>query len=133
MARTKKLSTVALSLAFLALAACADRSVGLEGDEDEATETGDPAPGEPLSACLDEDDCFVEWCVHPAGEAGFCTFACEGAQDCPAGTGGSATATCLLVAADEVCALDCAQGRSCPAGMRCEQIETDGQARDICF
>ena len=122
-----------LGLSLPWLAACAQR--GLDPDAISDDETGEePAEGEALASCVDEDDCFVQWCVHPAGEPGFCTFACESAAECPAGSSGTATATCLLVAADRVCALDCDAGRSCPSGMRCEMIEAgDGTPRAICF
>lgn len=128
-------TTLALSLGMATpwLAACADRSVTVDTGEDDGTE-GPPAPGEALSSCVDEDDCFVEWCVHPAGEPGFCTFACSSAAECPDASSGTATATCLVVGGDQVCALDCADGRSCPTSMRCEQIESgQGVARSICF
>ena len=38
---------------------------------------------------MDEDDCFDDWCVHPAGETGFCTYACTSASQCPAASGGA--------------------------------------------
>lgn len=117
-------------LAAALLSACADRSVATEV----GGETGSaPAPGEPLAACVDESDCFDDWCVHPADEPGFCTFACADASSCPDGASGTATSVCLAVANDEVCALDCGANRSCPTGMRCEQIESEGGARSICF
>lgn len=117
--------TILVSLTF----ACSDR--GTISAEDE---TGGPAPGEPFSECMDKGDCFDEWCLHPAGEQGFCTFACNGGVDsCDPAPGGSATLTCLAVEGDEVCALDCGGNKSCPSGMRCEQIEASGQARSICF
>jgi hypothetical protein len=98
------------------------------------SETGSPyAPGEPLGACTDVNDCLDEWCVHPAGESGFCTYACGGPDGCPESVGGTATETCLLVEGVDVCALDCGSG-SCPNGMRCEQIQaSNGAARSICF
>jgi hypothetical protein len=111
---------------------CADRASDLTLD---GTETSSPyAPGDPLGACVDVGDCFDEWCVHPAGENGFCTYACGGPDGCPEPVGGTATKTCLLVEGVDVCALDCSGGHSCPAGMRCEQIQaSDGAARSICF
>lgn len=113
---------------FLTLA-CADRDAISNEDE-----TGGPEPGEPFSGCMDKGDCFDEWCLHPAGESGFCTFACSGGvASCEAISGGTATLTCLPVEGDEVCALDCGGGKSCPPHMRCEQIEASGQPRSICF
>lgn len=119
-------------LLALVLVSCVDRASGVALDD---TETGSPyAPGEPLGACVDVSDCVDEWCVHPAGENGFCTYACGGPDGCPEPVGGTATETCLLVEDIDVCALDCSGGHSCPAGMRCEQIQaSDGAARSICF
>ena len=118
----------------LTLAACADRPVDLSLEDESGSDSDAPAPGEALSSCMDEDDCFDDWCVHPTDEPGFCTFACSSAAQCPDASGGAtASATCLLVAGDQVCALDCATG-SCPSGMRCEQIEAgNGTPRSICF
>jgi hypothetical protein len=122
---------LALMLACVSVG-CADRSSDLTLDD---TETGSPyAPGEPLGACTDVNDCLDEWCVHPAGESGFCTYACGGPDGCPEPVGGTATETCLLVEGVDVCALDCGGGGSCPNGMRCEQIQaSNGAARSICF
>ena len=133
MLRSISISILSLALT-LALAACADRSVDVSLEDEDSESSGAPAPGEALSECMDEDDCFDDWCVHPAGETGFCTYACTSASQCPAASGGAtAIATCLLVTNDLVCALDCASG-SCPSGMRCEQIEAgDGTPRSICF
>jgi hypothetical protein len=116
-------------LVFLTLA-CADRST----IPDDEAETDGPAPGEPFSGCIDKGDCFDDWCLHPAGESGFCTYACNGGvQSCDPISGGSATATCLPVEGEEVCALDCSGNKSCPSGMRCEKIEAAGEPRSICF
>ena len=113
----------------LSLLACGDRTTISAEDE-----TGGPAPGEPFSECIDKGDCFDEWCLHPAGETGFCTFACNGGVDsCDPAPGGTATLTCLPVEGEEVCALDCGGNKDCPSGMRCEQIEANDQPRSICF
>lgn len=109
------------------LIACADRAVG----GDESGETQGPEPGELYGGCMDVDDCFDEWCVHPANELGFCTYPCS--QGCAAELGGTATQTCLSVEDEEVCALDCSGAKTCPAGMRCEQIDAGGEPRSICF
>ena len=83
---------------------------------------------------MDKGECLDEWCLHPADEPGFCTYACDGGlASCAPIAGGTATPTCLPVGSDEVCALDCGSGKSCPSSMRCEQIEAGGQARSICF
>ena len=123
--------TVGLTLGFVLfpLLACADRDAIGAGDD----ETG-PPPGEPFAGCIDADDCVDDWCLHPAGEEGFCTYACNGgASSCEVIPGGTATQTCVPVEGVEVCALDCGNGRSCPSHMRCEQISADGEARSICF
>jgi hypothetical protein len=111
------------------LLACVDRTSISAEDE----ETGGPAPGEPFSGCMDMDECFDEWCLHPAGEAGFCTYACNSVDNCSPPLGGTATLTCLPVEGDQVCALDCGGNKDCPSDMRCEQIEANGEARSICF
>jgi hypothetical protein len=114
---------------LLSTLACADRDMVSAEDE-----TGGPAPGEPFSGCIDKGDCFDEWCLHPAGEPGFCTYACNTVANCSISTsGGSATMTCLPVQGDQVCALDCGGGKSCPSNMRCEKIEAGGEPRSICF
>jgi hypothetical protein len=110
------------------LAACADRAVG-QGEG--AGETQGPEPGELYGGCMDVDDCFDDWCVHPAGEPGFCTYPCT--EGCALELGGTATQTCLPVEDQEVCALDCSGGKTCPPAMRCEQIDAGGQPRSICF
>lgn len=118
-------------LAFAGLA-CVDRAVV---SDDEAGETSSPfEPGEPFASCIDADDCDGEWCVSPQDEPGFCTQPCVGGEfSCMLAPGGTATEVCLPVSGEEVCALDCGGGRSCPAGMRCETISAGGQARSICF
>lgn len=117
------------TLLVLFTLACAEKTLISAEDE-----TGGPAPGEPFSGCIDKGDCFDEWCLHPAGEPGFCTFACNGGVDsCDPSPGGSATLTCLPVDGDEVCVLDCGGNKTCPSQMRCEQIEANGQPRSICF
>jgi hypothetical protein len=113
------------------LVACADRSIGGEDETDETDETQGPEPGELYGGCMDVQDCFDEWCVHPVDEPGFCTYPCS--QNCAAQLDGTATETCIPVDDEEVCALDCAGNKTCPSGMRCEQIEAGGQARAICF
>ena len=120
--------SLALTILVCLTLACADRDA-LTAEE----ETGGPAPGEPFSGCMDKGDCFDEWCLHPAGEPGFCTYACNTVDNCSSAAGGSATLTCLPVEGDQVCALDCGGNKSCPSGMRCETIEANGQPRSICF
>jgi hypothetical protein len=119
----------ASTILALTLLACGDRTTISAEDE-----TGGPPAGEQYSGCFDDDDCFDKWCLHPAGETGFCTFACNGGTtNCEPPYGGTATLTCLPVEGEEVCALDCGNGKDCPSGMRCEQIEASGDPRSICF
>ena len=127
----------------VALAACVDRGtnlvdVGSSGPDDEDVGMR-PADGM-FGPCGASDECEpLEFCVFPAGEAGFCTDRCATPTDpdgCDPSPGGSAVGFCLdigLPDGDRVCALDCAGGKSCPGGMRCEGIETaDGEER-VCF
>jgi hypothetical protein len=107
---------------------CADRNAADGGEE----ETG-PPPGEAFAECIEEGDCFEDWCLHPAGEPGFCTYTCTNAANCEPAENGTAAPTCLPVEGDQVCALDCSNGKSCPSHMDCQQIEADGEARSICF
>ncbi|KIG19204.1 hypothetical protein DB30_04669 [Enhygromyxa salina] len=110
---------------LVAVVGCADRAIG-GGDE---LSVDGPPPGELYGECMDASDCFDEWCVHPASEPGFCTYPC--AQGCETELGGNTT--CLTVDGEGVCALDCGANGSCPAGMRCEKIESGGDPRSICF
>ena len=119
-----KRSLVTTLLVCLTLA-CADRDVLSAEDE---TTGPEPDPGQPFSGCMDKGDCFDEWCLHPAGEPGFCTYACNTVANCSSAAGGTATLTCLPVDNDKVCALDCGGGKSCPWDMRCETIEANGEA-----
>ncbi|WP_146158119.1 hypothetical protein [Enhygromyxa salina] len=119
---TKRLFELVL---LLAVAGCADRGIV----DNEEGETGGPEPGELYGECMDASDCFDEWCVHPANEPGFCTYPCE--QGCATELG--EPTTCLTVEGEGVCALECSASGTCPTGMRCEQIESAGQARSICF
>jgi hypothetical protein len=123
-------------LAFLQIAlACADRSIGL--DDEIGDETGEQPqnpfdPGGPYSECLDWVECDSNWCLSPLDEPGFCTEACHDVEDCDASVAGTAEPTCLPVEGDHACALDCGGGRTCPPGMRCEQVDAEGP-RSICF
>jgi hypothetical protein len=123
---------------LLPVLACADRD--LIDVLDPATLEDRPfTPGELYSACEHGDACLDAWCLSPADEPGFCTQLCDPAGDVstycddsevPAGT---ADVVCLAVGDHAACALDCGDGRSCPAGMRCEQVDALGQPRSICF
>lgn len=146
----------ALVLGLVALHACAGRDIsGLDGGGDETGETGedpeqrpedyDPGdrPGEPgsmYSVCADSSVCTpLEFCVFPAGEAGFCSDACAGMEDasvCDVAPDGEARAFCFDIGLPDgrrVCAIDCENGRACPRGMRCEEVESAGAAKHVCF
>lgn len=112
---------------------CADRALGDDEVGDEEEEQVSPfEPGEPYSDCVDGFECLNEWCLSPVGEPGFCTVKCMDVDDCELSPVGSAEPTCLAIGSDAACALDCGDGRTCPPGMRCEQVEADGP-RWICF
>jgi hypothetical protein len=122
-------------LAFLQFGlACADRAIG--GGDDTGDETGEPQnpfdPGSSYSDCIDWVECDSNWCLRPLDEPGFCTAECHDVDDCAESAAGTAEPTCLPVDGDNACALDCGGGRTCPQGMRCEQVDADGP-RSICF
>lgn len=150
MARTS-LAALALTLGLLA-PGCADRDLGgadtdmpEEDDDGEIPADYDPgdrpgAPGSMYSVCADSSVCTpLEFCVFPAGEAGFCSDACAGVDDpspCDAAPDGEARAFCFdigLPDARRVCAIECEGGRPCPRGMRCEAVESAGEAKNVCF
>ena len=87
------------------------------------------------AACEMQRECGdVPICVFPADEAGFCTDACEVADDCPPAYAEGGSVVCVDVGDTQpVCALDCGGGRGCPAGMRCEEIGLPAGARKLCF
>lgn len=124
-----------------------------EPDDSDPPESDGRAPGEAggdadgarpddgmYAACELSEDCGdLEFCVSPAEELGFCTDACNSANDpsgCDPSPGGAAELTCLEIGTPDgrrVCALDCADDRSCPEGMRCERVQTTSGGRSICF
>lgn len=96
-------------------------------------------PGSVYSACTDTSACSpLEFCVFPAGEAGFCTSACgqdEDTSSCAEPPGDTRSPICMdigLPDARTVCAVSC-DGVSCPDGMRCEEVEAAGSAVFACF
>lgn len=125
-------------LVFLPLAsACAERAVGLDDEADQADEADEEQdnpflPSEQYSDCLDGFDCMSLWCLSPVDEPGFCTASCVDVDDCELSPIGTAEPTCLAIASEAACALDCGDGRTCPPGMRCEQVDAGGE-RSICF
>lgn len=98
-----------------------------------------PAEG-PYSACETASTCQdLEFCVSPVNEPGFCTEACVSSRDpsgCVALDGLEARPMCLDIGIPDgrtVCSLDCSDGLQCPAGMRCEGIETARGPAEVCF
>jgi hypothetical protein len=105
-----------------------------DGDADAGEQPGGQ-PGEGMySTCAVPSDCVdANLCVTildpmqmPLG--GFCTSSgCTNAGvDCLATPGGTATPMCLPLTVndmpDAACALDCAGGKTCPAGMECIDV-----------
>jgi hypothetical protein len=81
---------------------------------------------DPGLACLGTDDM----------SDGVCTAQCVPYGDpesCAPSPGGSAETTCLTVGGGSVCALDCSNGRSCPAGMKCLSDHDDLGPISICL
>ena len=59
---------------------------------------------------------------------GFCTVTCVNATQCGPSPGGcSATPACVPVGGQHACALSCAGGGSCPAGMECMSFSDSGE------
>lgn len=122
-------------LVFLPIGlACADRAVGDDevGEEEEEEQESPFQPGDPYSDCTDEFECIDNWCLSPVDEPGFCTVMCMDVDDCELSPVGTAEPTCLPIGGDAACALDCGGGRTCPPGMRCEDVDANGP-RSICF
>ena len=96
-------------------------------------------PGEQYSECTESADCApLPFCVHPPDESGFCSEACAPAGDaesCPDSPGGSATTRCVDIGnpSANLCALDCNGSKTCPGGMRCQEVLTAEGARSLCF
>ena len=116
-----------------------DPSTGEAGDPDPVDPTGEPGPGQPAmglwAQCTSTayDDCTFDAPVCISGEFdggaedGFCSrdLCSNAAIDCaPVPTDSNATPRCVE-ARDPMnqpvflCALDCAAGQTCPAGMVC--------------
>lgn len=76
------------------------------------------------SACVSAVECFgTTACVLVMGDLGFCTNACTIPGDCGPSPAGTATPACVTAPVGgvdmQVCALDCAGGKTCPGGMEC--------------
>lgn len=122
-----------LSLAVVCQLGCNDRAtpgeLGQRPDE----------PGLMYSECESPDDCeTLLYCIHPPNESGFCSERCSPIDDpegCEPPPGGSANRFCAEIGqpSANLCALDCAGGKTCPGGMLCQRVETNAGERSICF
>jgi hypothetical protein len=82
--------------------------------------------------CTDDLVCML----NGAGDDGVCTSFCTPAGDgtsCGASPGVTAEPSCLNVADNSICALDCSGGKTCPAGMLClSDVDDDGPI-EVCL
>lgn len=104
--------------------------------------TGDPLPPQPetswWSHCIASAECTDDLVclLNGAGDDGVCTNFCSPAGDatsCGASPGGTAAPTCLNAGASSICALDCADGKTCPSGMLCLSDTDDDGPIEICL
>lgn len=65
-------------------------------------------------------DPYTECYPHAEPDHSFCTYDCQDDGDCPEPSGGTAVSICAPMISQ--CALDCAGGATCPAGMDCIQV-----------
>jgi hypothetical protein len=104
------------------------------GDDTESNGPSEqPATGM-YSACLDVSMCVGQNACFTITEGmdvvdGFCTTVpCSDPTNCNPSPGGTATPVCaeMLVGGSPTtgCALDCSQGKTCPAGMQCYTLAT---------
>lgn len=125
---------------LLGLVACSTQDPLISVDDGEDPGEQPMEPGAAYSPCGDPDACNpLPYCVFPSGEQGFCTGECTAPDDpsnCVDDPGQLGRAFCLdigLPSGNTVCAIDCSDGISCPDGMRCEEVQTDGGRRKACF
>lgn len=92
------------------------------------------------AACVTSESCMdadLRACVllpSAPEQRGFCAGKCDGDGDCPAGQDGDAVARCVPIANERLCALDCADERTCPTGYVCRDTQDeDAAARSLCF
>lgn len=91
------------------------------------------------SECQEPADCLsLDYCVHPPGEPGFCSEPCDpvdDAESCEESPGGTARRICADIGqpSANLCALDCSGDKTCPGGMACQRVETNGGERSMCF
>ena len=78
-------------------------------------------------------------CLNNGAEPtdGFCTQECTAFADpsgCPTPpAGGDSLLTCVPLGGQNICALDCAGGKSCPGSMTCVQEQADNGTIHICM
>jgi hypothetical protein len=99
------------------------------GPAEPPTETGEPPPPplEPMyTPCVADSECADGICLTVYDEYNqflgkYCTAACASPQlDCEQPVGATANPICLATEqGGSVCALSCAAGQSCPAGLSC--------------
>lgn len=153
-------STPLLRLCLAWLCGCAsedgngdDHDAPSSSGEDDAS-TADPDTGtspaceprpvypELYSSCTgagtcgsDDRVCAYQAGADPAMAPAYCTTYCTFDVECP--SVGTCTATPLCITqtggGTGVCALDCADGKQCPADMMCLEDVDNGGVRHLCF
>lgn len=94
-------------------------SVASSSGESTGAPPSDPYPGCDLDA---EPPCPREFpeCIS-GGDYSWCTQLCDVDDDCPAPVTGDPEVVCAGPGGNE-CALDCADGQTCPDGMSCMEV-----------
>jgi hypothetical protein len=109
-----------------------------DGDDDGGMQ---PADGM-YSHCTSGAECEpgLGCLIDDGGIDGFCSRECTGYADpenCDPSPGGTATPRCIVVASGNeslnVCALDCAGGKTCPGGMICKPDADEEGPIEICM
>ncbi|MEM7154150.1 MAG: hypothetical protein AAF799_14980 [Myxococcota bacterium] len=104
-------------------------TVGSSGEPGDDS-SGDPPPDGSYPSCA-ERDCPEPYdvCFEPGGGdlGDWCTFECEGNDECPDPSSGTATPLCAGPPGQDICLLDCSKG-DCPDGMICIGLGMGGNA-----
>ena len=109
-------------------------SSGSGDDSGGSSSTGpvaDPQPDDGMySDCQLINDCVgLTTCVLATDTDGFCSRngCTDPVADCDPSPGGTATVACIEYAVqivpEDVCALDCSGGATCPGGMSCQDVQ----------